>query len=183
MNIALDEIMSKLPAQELDESVERNMQALLELLPEKRLRRNAKLMVKGILGGQTPVVTGIAQSVAHTEADNWAMAKRGYRFLNNERFSHRSLRKGLYRQAQQVVAEEQPDYLVIAIDPVNFEKPYTYELEGVSVVRKSTPPNLQGQARLTRHQLCELVFLSNGRLSERKQRDLPRHPHQPQLVC
>ena len=150
MNTALDEIMSKLPARELDESVERNMQALLELLPEKRLRRNAKLMVKGILGGQTPVVTGIAQSVAHTEADNWAMAKRGYRFLNNERFSHRSLRKGLYRQAQQVVAEEQPDYLVIAIDPVNFEKPYTHELEGVSVVRKSTPPNLQGQARLTR---------------------------------
>jgi hypothetical protein len=42
MNIALEEIMSKLPAQELDESVERNMQALLELLPEKRLRRNAQ---------------------------------------------------------------------------------------------------------------------------------------------
>jgi hypothetical protein len=39
---------------------------------------------------------------------------------------------------------------VVALDPVNFEKPYTRALEGVSTVRKSTPPDLNGQARLTR---------------------------------
>jgi hypothetical protein len=39
---------------------------------------------------------------------------------------------------------------VVALDPVNFEKPYTTELEGVSTVYKSTPPQLNGQARLTR---------------------------------
>jgi len=37
---------------------------------------------------------------------------------------------------------------VVALDPVNFEKPYTKKLEGVSTVRKSTPPDLKGEARL-----------------------------------
>jgi len=59
------------------------------------------------------------------------------------------------------VAEENPDYLVVALDPVNFEKPYTKKLEGVSTVRtpalvrlkphgarESTPPDLEGEARL-----------------------------------
>jgi hypothetical protein len=40
--------------------------------------------------------------------------------------------------------------LVIAVDPVNFEKPYTHALEGVSIVMKSTPPSLKGEKRLTR---------------------------------
>jgi len=35
------------------------------------------------------------------------------------------------------------------VDPVNFEKPYTQSLEGVSVVHKATPPDLNGKARLT----------------------------------
>ena len=39
---------------------------------------------------------------------------------------------------------------MVALDPVNFEKPYTTELEGVSTVHKSTPPPLKGRARLTR---------------------------------
>ena len=39
-------------------------------------------------------------------------------------------------------------YLVIAIDPVNFEKPYTKKLEGVSTLYKATPPALNGKARL-----------------------------------
>jgi hypothetical protein len=36
----------------------------------------------------------------------------------------------------------------VALAPVNFEKPYTQKLEGVSTVYKKTPPNLQGEARL-----------------------------------
>ncbi len=39
--------------------------------------------------------------------------------------------------------------MVAAVDPVNFEKPYTKELEGVSTIYKSTSPQLNGQARLT----------------------------------
>lgn len=39
---------------------------------------------------------------------------------------------------------------MVALDPLNFEKPCTTELEGVSTVHKSTPPTLNGQARLVR---------------------------------
>ena len=48
------------------------------------------------------------------------------------------------------MAQEAPETLVVAIDPVNFEKPYTHKLEGVSTVMKSTPPALNGEKRLTR---------------------------------
>jgi len=36
----------------------------------------------------------------------------------------------LYQVGQKVVESENPDYLVVAVDPVNFEKPYTKALEG-----------------------------------------------------
>jgi len=57
--------------------------------------------------------------------------------------------EALYRRAQQTVAEEAPSYLVVAVDPVQFEKPYMRRLEGVSKVYKSRPPGPQGKARLT----------------------------------
>jgi hypothetical protein len=57
--------------------------------------------------------------------------------------------KGLYGIAQRTVAEEAPSHLTVALDPVNFEKPYTKKLEGVSTVMKSTPPGPRGQKRLT----------------------------------
>jgi len=37
----------------------------------------------------------------------------------------------------------------VALDPVNFEKPYSRQLEGISTVYKSRPPDRNGQARLT----------------------------------
>jgi hypothetical protein len=51
------------------------------------------------------------------------VAKRLYRFIWNERFSHRDLLKGLYGVAQGVVADHAPSFLVVALDPVNLEKP------------------------------------------------------------
>jgi hypothetical protein len=60
----------------------------------------------------------------------------------------RLLTKGLYQRARATVAQEHPEYLVVAIDPVNFEKPYTQALEGISTIRKSTPPDRWGKARL-----------------------------------
>jgi hypothetical protein len=53
----------------------------------------------------------------------------------------------LYAIAQRTVAEHEPSHLVVAIDPVNFEKPYTERLEGVSTVMKSTPPPAKGQKK------------------------------------
>jgi len=122
---------------------------ITDLLPEKRLRRVVPEAVRGILAQETPVIAAMAQSTPRQEMSCYAGAKRIYRFIWNKRFNHHQLFKGIYQIAQRTVAEENPDYLVVALDPVNFEKPYTKKLEGVSTVRKSTPPNLEGEARLT----------------------------------
>jgi hypothetical protein len=107
----------------------------------------AKLAVQGILGSQSPLLTQMARGVRGEEETIWPAAKRFYRFVWNERFSHRDLLKGLYAIAQRMVAESDAAYLVVALDPVNFEKPYTEALEGVSTVAKSTPPPPKGQRK------------------------------------
>ena len=40
--------------------------------------------------------------------------------------------------------------MIVALDPVNFEKPYCQKVEGVSTVMQSTPPGLGGKKRLTK---------------------------------
>jgi hypothetical protein len=96
----------------------------------------------------------MARSVARTESStsSWAAAKRIYRFLDNPRLGGNLLQEGLYKCARATVEEEKPKKkrLVVALDPVNFEKPYTHKLEGVSTVHKSTPPDRHGKARLAR---------------------------------
>jgi len=142
-------VIDKLPAAELTATLETFVEPVLMHLPERRLREVAKLAVQGIIGGQSPVVTQIARGVAREEETVWPTAKRLYRFIWNKRFSHRELLKGLYGIAQRTVAEHEPAYLVVALDPVNFETPYTEKLEGVSTVMKSTPPGPKGEKRLT----------------------------------
>jgi len=149
-SIAIGEVLAKLPVAELGESLRGFVQPFTEGFPDRRLQRVVPQAVQGILGSQTPVVTGMAQITSRLEADVWPTAKRIYRFLHNPRLSAASLFEGLYRVAQHTVAHEQPPYLVVAIDPVNFEKPYTHQLEGVSTVHKSTPPDRYGKARLAR---------------------------------
>jgi len=149
-SIAIKEVLAKLPVAQLAETLMEFVQPFTEGLPDRRLKRVVPQAVQGILGSQTPVVTGMAQSTSRLEADVWPAAKRIYRFLNNPRLSADTLFEGLYRVAQHSVAHEQPAYLVVAVDPVNFEKPYTYHLEGVSTVHKSTPPDRRGKARLAR---------------------------------
>src|SRR5437660_4057696 len=132
-SIAIQEMLAKLPLAQLGETLIEFVQPFIEELPDVRLKRVVPQAVQGILGSQTPVVTGMAQSTSRLEADVWPSersdAKRIYRFLSNPRLSADTLFRGLYRLAQQTVAHEQPPYLVIAVDPVNFEKPYTHHLE------------------------------------------------------
>lgn len=149
-SIAIGEVLAKLPLAQLGESLMEFVQPFIEGMPDRRLQRVVPQAVQGILGSRTPVVTSMAQSTSRLEADVWPSAKRIYRFLNNPRLSADALFEGLYRVAQHTVAHEQPPYLVVAIDPVNFEKPYTHHLEGVSTVHKSTPPDRYGKARLAR---------------------------------
>jgi len=148
LNIPLREVLAKMPVGELERTLNDFVEPVTDLLPEERLRRVVVDMVRGILAGETAVITAMAQSAARQERNCWAGAKRMDRFVWNERFNHHQLFKGVYRIAQRTVAEEDPDYLEVALDPVNFEKPYTRKLEGVSTVYKSRPPNLNGEARL-----------------------------------
>lgn len=140
----------KMPLAQLHDSLRTFAEPVTTLLPDVRLHEVAHLMLQGLITAESPIVTQMARGTSHHDETIWLTSKRFYRFLSNDRFSHRTLRKGLYRLAQQVVTEQAPGYLVVAVDPVNFEKPYTQHLEGVSQVHKSTPPTLQGEARLTR---------------------------------
>ena len=150
MDTILDnQVVANLPVPELTDALSAFLEPVLLHLPERRLREVAKLAVQGVIGGQSPLVTQMARGVERNGETIWPMAKRLYRFIWNERFSHRDLLKGLYGIAQQAVAEYDPSHLVVALDPVNFEKPYTRKLEGVCTVMKDTPPGPRGQRRLT----------------------------------
>lgn len=140
---------ANLPFRELTDELDTFLEPLSAKLPEKRLREVGRLAVQGIIGAESPVVTEIARALVREGKTIRPMAKRLYRFVWNQRFDHRDLLKGLYGIAQRAVAEHDPEQLVVALDPVNFEKPYTKELEGVSTVVKSTPPGRRGRKRLT----------------------------------
>lgn len=148
MNITLESILAKLPIGKLSETIEGHIRPLTGLLPDKRLGPVVVQIILGILGSQTPLVTGMARTNSKVDGESWPIAKRIYRFLYNRRVKTESLYQGLYAIGQQVVEQENPDYLVVAVDPVNFEKPYAEAIEGVSVVHKATPPGLDGKARL-----------------------------------
>jgi len=148
MNIALGSILAKLPMMEIQNTIQSHTESLMGMLPDKRMKKVLENMLLGILGGQTPVITGIARQNGKTAGETWAVAKSMYRLLGNQRLESEVLYQGLYAVGQQVVERENPDYLVVAVDPVNFEKPYTQALAGVSVVHKATPPDLAGHARL-----------------------------------
>ena len=150
LTIAQDSVLANLPTAELQASLSAFLTPVTDRLPDARLPAVAELMVHGIIASQSPLITQIARGAGHDDASIWPTSKRAYRFLENERFSHRLLLKGLYGVAQTTVTEQRPAYLVIAVDPVNFEKPYTQHLEGVSTVHKATPPDLYGEARLAR---------------------------------
>jgi len=149
MNIALQAIFAKLPIEQIKATVQAHILPMSNHLPDKRLRRVAESIILGILGGQTPVITAIARQSSKEAGETWAVAKSIYRWLSNKRFTSQELFEQVYVIGQQVVKEEKPEYLVVAVDPVNFEKPYAESLEGVSVVYKTTPPALDGKARLT----------------------------------
>lgn len=165
-SVAIVAVLDKLPTAELDETLSDFVSPFTAVLPDARLRQVVPLAVRGIVAGESPVVTAMAQSVARSSTtsteeekeennDNavWAAAKRIYRFLGNARLPVHLLQEGLYECARATIQEEEKPHhkrLVVALDPVNFEKPYTHKLEGVSTVYKSTPPDRHGKARLAR---------------------------------
>jgi hypothetical protein len=142
--------IAKLPIEQLTEALAGFLRPVLRRLPEERLRAVVPLAVQGIIAARSPVVSEMAAKVVRADESNLPLARRVYRFLWNERFSHEALLTGLYGITQAIVEKYSPKRLVVALDPVNLEKPYTKRLEGVSTVLKSTPPALDGDKRLTR---------------------------------
>lgn len=149
-NIPLGEILDQLPVEELEAAITEFVEPIMGRMPEKRLEKNVIKIVVGILGQKTPIVTGIARGTGKTGKGLWAMANRFYRFLRNDRFENEDLLSGLYEIGQKSVAAENPEYLVVAIDPVNYEKPYTRTSEGISTIHKSLPPDHRGEAHLAK---------------------------------
>jgi hypothetical protein len=140
---------AKVPVRELTRELHTFLEPVAARLPEKRLREVGDLAVQGIIGAQSPMVTEMARALVREDETVRPMAKRLYRFIWNQQFSHRDLLKGLYGIAQRAVAERDPSPSLVALDPVNFEKLYTKGLEGISTVMKSTPPSPRGKKRLT----------------------------------
>ena len=63
MNIALESILAKLPISEIQDTIQSHTEPLMEMLPDRRMKKVLENMLLGILGGQTPVITGIAVRV------------------------------------------------------------------------------------------------------------------------
>jgi hypothetical protein len=148
MNIALEGILAKLPIAEIKGTIQKHIKPLEMKLPDKRLGRVVEDMVLGIMGGETAVITEIARQNNKEDGEVWAEAKRMYRLLGNKHIETSEIYEGLYEVGRQAVEQEAPEYLVVAVDPVNFEKPYVKAIEGASIVHKATPPDLSGHARL-----------------------------------
>jgi len=136
-------------AQFAEEELTSFLHPLWALYPDKRLQRTAVAMVRGLITAQTPHISKAMRIGREGEATAWALSKRGYRLVHTKRVTTWKLTKSLYRMAQRTVSEEGAERLVVAIDPVQFEKPYARRIEGVSRVHKSRPPDVRGKARIT----------------------------------
>lgn len=143
------EALEQLPIKEVERSLNNFLKPLLDKIPDKRLRDGVCLAVRGIIASESPIILRMAQAVERTQSGVWAAAKRMYRMLKNQSYTNADVEDGLATISRQSVQRDQVEYLVVAVDPVNFEKPYTEKLEGVSIVHKSTPPDRNGKARLT----------------------------------
>ena len=159
--ITQNELLANIALAQLEREIKQFVEPVSKLLPDKRLKQLVSLAVRGISAAQSPLITQMARSLQRNQEGVWAMSKRFYAFFANKRFSSQTLLKGLYALAQRYVAQQKPEVLVVAIDPVNFEKPYTEKLPGVSTVHKSTPPALDGQARLTKGYPASTAAVTN----------------------
>jgi hypothetical protein len=92
-DIAIKEVIGKLPAAELDNSLTTFVDPLLARMPDQRLRRVIPRAIRGILGSESPVITKMAQTVARTENGVWAAAKQFYRLLANKRLKRPYFRR------------------------------------------------------------------------------------------
>jgi hypothetical protein len=123
-----------------------------EVLPDARFAEGLQLLAAGMLAARSPQPAKAAAHAPQDDQDEKALAKRFYRLLKTPRFKHRQWLKLLYADARSVVESSDVKRVLIALDPVNFEKAYAKRIEGISTVYKSTPPGSvpRQEARLTK---------------------------------
>jgi hypothetical protein len=106
MTIALESIFAKLPIMEIRRTIRDHSEPLMRLLSDKRMRKVIESMMLGILGGQTPVITGMARQNGKEDGETWSVAKSMYRLLGNKRLATDVMYQGLYETGQRMVAKE-----------------------------------------------------------------------------
>lgn len=111
-----------------------------QALPDARYAASLHQLVVGLLAARSPHLTKAAAQTSDQTSTVWARTKCFYRLMTTPRFTHRIWLKQMYADARRVADEAEDRRIVVALDPVNFENPYTRKLEGISKVRKSTPP-------------------------------------------
>jgi len=109
------------------------------VMPDARFSSSLRQLVPGLLAGQSPHLTKAAAHTPDQRTTAWARAKRFYRLVNTPSFTYQVWLKPLYADAR-VIAQAEDGRVVVALDPVNLENPYARDVEGISRVRKSTPP-------------------------------------------
>ncbi len=132
-------------------------------LPDARFSEGLLLLAAGMLAARSPQPSKAAAHAPQDERDETSLMKRFYRLLKTPRFKHRQWLKLLYADARRVVEASDKERVVVALDPVNFEKAYAKKIEGISTVRKSTPPGTlpRQEARLTKGYPALLAYIVN----------------------
>lgn len=110
------------------------------VLPDARYAASLRQLMVGLLAAGTPHLSKAAAQAPAQSTACWARAKCFYRLMTTPRFTHGLWLKEMYGDAQRVADDAGEQRIVVALDPVNFENPYTRKLEGISKVRKSNPP-------------------------------------------
>jgi len=136
---------------EMLDALEAYLEPYASVLPDARLRVSLRQCVPGLLAARSPHLTKAAAQAPDQDTGGWARTKRFYRLMKTQAFTHRAWLRPLYADAR-AIAQTAAGRVVVALDPVNLENAYARKLEGVSRVRKSTPPGCltgRSKARIT----------------------------------
>jgi hypothetical protein len=114
--ISAQTVLDNLPQAQPDQSLNEFLKPLLAKMPEKRLEDVARDTLQGLIATQSPLVTQIACTLDRRKTTPHATNEWLYRFLGNERVGSSLIFEGLYQIAQERVAREQLEYIVVAVD-------------------------------------------------------------------
>lgn len=125
----------------LREELERFLAPFAAVLPDARHRQALQRLAPALLASRKPYLSTAGARGVQASTSAWALSKRFATLLHTPRFSHHTWLNVLYTQAvEQVAALPRHRRLLVALDPLNLEKPYARKIEGICQVYKSTPP-------------------------------------------